>query len=148
MTFTRVPFQTQARSGAVALLEAYRSDAGIRLQVYRARPRSINPPCAFVDAINETMTEFTITTRQRVPTVQVIVVHALFDSGEAADQRDAFVDGFADWVQDNYHAFGTNTLVGAVAIEDIPAFVPDWMPQVEQKTYYATRIELEGFAST
>jgi len=148
VTFTRVPFQTQARAGAVQLLEQFKADAGIRLQVYRARPRSVNPPTAFVDAINETMTEFTITTRQRVPTVEVIVVHGLFDSGEAADQRDAFVDGFADWVQDNYHAFGTNTLVGAVAVEDIPAFVPDWLPEGERKTYYATRISLEGFAST
>lgn len=148
MTLTRVPFQTQARAGAVSLLEAFAADAMIRLQVYRARPRSLNPPTAFVDAINETLSEYTVTTRQRRPTVEVMVVHGLFDTGEAADQRDAFVDGFADWVADNFHAFGSNTLVAAVAIEDVPVFIPDWLPEAERRTYYATRVSLEGFAAT
>ena len=148
MVLARIPFQTQARAGAVTMLNAYAASESIKLQVYRARPRSINPPTAFVDAINETLTAFTITARQRRPTLEVIVVHGLFDSGEAADQRDAFVDGFADWVAENFHAFGTNTLVGAVTIQDLPSYIPDWMPDSEKRTYYATQISLEGFAAT
>ena len=27
----------------------------------------------------------------------MIVIHGIFDSKEAADQKDAFVDGFLDW---------------------------------------------------
>ena len=148
MVLARIPFQTQARAGAVTMLNAYAASENIKLQVYRARPRSINPPTAFVDAINETMTEFTITMRQRIPTVEVIIVWGLFDSGEAADQRDAFVDGFADWVADNFHGFGTNTLVASVSLQDLPSYIPDWMPDSEKKTYYATQVSLEGFAAT
>lgn len=145
---TRVAFQTAARAGAVQLLEAYRAAAGIGLQVYPGRPRSVNPPAAFVDGIGEALTEYTITTRQRVPRVEVIVLHGLFDSADTVAQRDAFVDGFLDYVADNYHAFGANTLVAGVSVEDIPVYVPDWQPPELARTYYGTRIILEGFAST
>lgn len=145
---TRIAVQTLARAGAVDLLNGYRDDADLRLQVYRARPRSIKPPTAFVDGIDETLTDYTITTRQRSPAVSVVVIHGLFDSGEAADQRDTFVDGFLDWVADRYHGFGANTLVQVSRVTDLPSYVPDWLPPNEQSTYYATQIVLEGFAST
>ena len=31
---------------------------------------------------------------------------------------------------------------------DVPDYVPDWMPPAEQRTYYASRIVLEGLALT
>ncbi len=130
------------------MLEAYKSAASIKLQVYRARPRTLLPPTAFVDRISEELTDFTAYVRQRQPSVHVIVVHGLFDSGEATDQGDAFVDGFLDWVADDFHGFGANTLVNVTRTEDIPNFVPDWVRPEEQKSYYATEITLEGFAAT
>ena len=148
MTLTRIPFQTQARAGAVQLLNDFAADVGITLQVYPGRPRSIFPPTAFVDAINEVLTEYTLTTRQRIPSVEVIVLHGLFDAKDTVDQRDAFVDGFADWVADRYHAFGTNTLVAVTTIDDIPNYVPDWQAPEIQRSYFGTRITLEGFAAT
>ncbi len=144
----RIPVQTYARAGAVTLLTDYASDASIKLQVYPARPRSLNPPVAFVDTMRETLTEYTITTRQRQPIVELVVLHGLFDSLEAATQRDAFVDGFLDWVADRFHAFGVNTLVSGVSVDDDPNYVPNWMPPEQQFTYYATRITLEGLAAT
>ncbi len=84
--------------------------------------------------------------RQRTPTADVLVVHGLFDSKDAADQRDAFIDGFLDWTLTRYHAAGANTLIAGVEVEDIPAFVPDWQPPAEQRTYYATRIAMEGYS--
>ena len=145
---TRIPFQTQSRAGAVTLLTAYATSASIKLQIYPGRPRSINPPCAFVDLLRETLTEFTITTRQRTVSVEVVVVFGLFDSQEAANQKDAFADGFADWCADNFHAFGTNTLMASISIDDDPNYVPNWLPDAQQGPYYASRITLEGFAAT
>lgn len=134
------------RAAAVTMLEAYAASASVKLQVYRARPRSINPPTAFVDRIHEAISDTGISLRQRTPTVEVIVIHGLFDSGDTVDQKDAFVDGFLDWVAVNYHAAGANTLIAGVATDDIPAYVPDWMPPHQQETYYATQISLEGYA--
>jgi hypothetical protein len=76
-----------------------------------------------------------------------VTVWGLFDSAEAADQRDAFVDAFHELTRTAYHEAGPNTLVKIRTLEDIPNFVPDWMPPEEQGPYYATRIVLEGFAT-
>lgn len=146
---TRLAFQSALRSAAVTMLENYKADAEIKLQIYRARPRTIAPPTAFVDSLRESVTFVGPTLMQRLPSVDVLVVHGVFDSGEAADQRDAFVDGFLAWVADNFHAAGGETLVGPSLVEDIPVWVPDWTPpNQEQRAYYATRITLEGFATT
>lgn len=141
----RYAMDTNTRAAAVSLVEAYRDDVNLRMQVYRARPASVNPPTAFVDRMLERI-ERTASLFQRYPRAEVIVLHGLFDSGEAVDQRDAFVDGFFDWCQDNLDAAGANTTLELIAVEDIPVYVPDWLKPELQKSYYATRITLEGFA--
>ena len=138
-------FRADLRAAAVTMLEEYAASAGVTLQVYPARPRSINPPTAFIDLIREDRT-FTGLLVQRTPTVEVIVLHGLFDSKDAVDQADAFTDGFLAWCDDHYHAAGANTLVGAVSTEDIPSYVPDWLPPEQQRTYYGTQVNLEGLA--
>ncbi len=73
------------------------------------------------------------------------VIHGLFDSAEAVKQRDAFVDGFADWVLDNPDEAGPGTLIGdTVVLEDLPNYTADWM--VDSPFYYATNITIGGFA--
>jgi hypothetical protein len=135
------------RAASVELLTDYASATNIGLQVYPGRPRSIYPPCAFVDRLRESISLVGPTTRHRFPTADVIVVHGLFDSAEAAENKDAFVDGFLDWVLDRYHSAGANTLIHAASTEDDPNYVPDWMPPDQQKQYYATLVRLEGFAA-
>ena len=145
MTFTTIAFQTAMRAAAVTMLGAYAADASIQLQVYPGRPRSLYPPTAFVDRITETIVMTGPTMRQRFPRAIVVVVHGLFDTAEATAQRDAFIDGFLDWVTADYHAAGAVTLIAAVATNDLPAWQPDWLP-FEEKFYYATEITLEGYA--
>jgi hypothetical protein len=140
-------FQSTMRAAAAQLLSDYAASAGIRLQVYPARPRSINTPVAFVDSIRETVEYRGATLRQRVPTAEVVVIHGIFDSMEAANQKDAFIDGFMDWVTDRYHAAGANTLIAVVGTEDLPDYVPGWLaPPAGVSVYYATRISVEGLA--
>jgi hypothetical protein len=148
---TRIALQTALRAAAVTLLTDYATSAGLKLQVYPARPRSLFPPTAFVDRMGETVAyPGSVTWRQRSPRVEVVVVHGVFDSAEAVAQKDAFVDGFLDWVTDNVHAAGGNTTVGLVAVEDEPAWAPDWRPanttNGPEPLYYATRLTLEGYA--
>jgi len=137
-------FQADVRAAAVELLVDYAFDAGIKLQVYPGRPRSVNPPTAFVDLICESIDYIGL--RQRRPVVEMVVIHGIFDSKEAADQKDAFVDGLIDWVTTRFHSAGSNTLVAITATDDLPNYVPEWKPPSEQLVYYATRITMEGLA--
>lgn len=139
-------FQTQLRAACVEMLGAYKTAVDIKLQIYPGRPRTVNPPTAFVDTMRETIV-YVGHLAQRTPQADVVVVHGLYDSAEAASQKDDFVDGFLDWVTGDYHAAGANTLVAVVATEDDPTYVPDWLPPEQQRDYYATRITVEGFAS-
>ena len=138
-------FQAAMRAAAVTLLTDYAADANVRLQVYPARPRSVNPPTAFVDTIRESI-DYPGQRRQRKPIADVVVIHGVFDSKEAADQKDAFVDGFLDWVDARYHAAGANTLVGVTDTTDEPYYVPEWLPPEQRLVYYATRITVEGLS--
>lgn len=140
--------QAAYRAAAVQLLKDYAAYADINLSVYPARPRTIMPPHAFVDRIIETFTPLAGLIDQGTPLVEVVVVHGLFDSMDAANQKDAFVDGFLPWVRERYHAAGANSLIRVSATEDLPDWVPDWIaPQsgTPPRTYYATQITLEGF---
>jgi hypothetical protein len=146
MTVTRIPFRTQTRQAAVTLLTDFAKDVGLKLQIYPGRPRSINAPTAFVDSIRETYQYSNVTWRLRQPTLDIIILWGLFDSKEAVDQADQFADAFLDWVTDRFHAAGANTIVGITEIVDDPTYVPDWQPPAEQRTYFATRVSLEGLA--
>ena len=131
------------RAAAVTLLTDYGSDASIKLSVYRSRPVSINPPHAFVDTVGETLDHSTNLTR-RTPVAEVIVVHGIYNHGESADQRDAFMDGFVEWAETRFHAAGANTLIAVAAIADLPDWQPDWS-DTETRIFYSTRITLEGY---
>lgn len=137
-------FQADMRAAAVTMLDAYATSASLTLQTYPGRPRSINPPTAFVDRIRESIVFDGL--RQRTVTVEVVVLHGLFDSKDAAAQKDAFVDGFVDWASANYHAAGANTILEPRSIEDDPSYTPEWQAPEVQRTYYASLISLEGFA--
>lgn len=148
MTVTRIPAQTAARAAAVALLEDFKTDVGIGLQIYRARPRSVKPPTAFIDGLSEDITYYVGMHHDRRPRVSVVVLHGLYDSGDAADQRDAFVDAFFEWVLEHRGEMDAKSDFRVANIEDEPTYVPDWLPPNEQRTYYGTRITLEGFATS
>jgi hypothetical protein len=146
-TFTTIPFQTLMRKAAVDLLTEYAQDASLKLQVYPGRPRSVYPPTAFPDLMREETVFTGPTQRQRTITVELVAVWGLFDSAEAVAQRDAFCDGFADYVTDNRGKADPRSVIASVAFQDIPNFIPDWLPPEEQASYYATRIALEGYVS-
>jgi hypothetical protein len=144
-TFTTTSMQTLMRAAVVTLLTDYASGASIKLQVYPGRPRTLYPPAAFPDSMSE-QTVFTgPKNRQRTVTIETLVLWGLFDSAEAVAQRDAFCDGFADYVTDNRDAVDPRATISAIAFQDLPNFVPDWIPPEEQLSYYATRIAVEGY---
>jgi len=141
-----ISFREALRSAAVTMLRDYAIEFGLKLQVYPGRPRTIVTPTAFVDRISESILYLGPTSKQRTPTLQIVVLHGQFDSADSAQQADQFVDTFLDWVTERYHAAGANTLVAVTATEDDPTYVPDWQPPDVQRTYFATVLTLEGFA--
>ncbi len=140
-------FQADVRAAAITMLEAHASASSVKLATYPGRPRSIALPHAFVDLMRETIV-YQGHMMQRTVQVDVVLLHGLFDSQEAVDAKDAFVDGFIDYVRGQVHAAGANTTIGVVSTEDDPTFIPDWLPRSENslRPYYATRITLEGYA--
>jgi hypothetical protein len=133
-------FRADVRAAAVTLLTGYRTaNAGSLRQIYPGRPLSLHPPCAFVDAIPE---EITVTNAgmQRTPAIAIRLVQGNFDSEEHADQQDALVDGFIDYVIDNKHAAGANTLALVESVDDEAAWVPEWIP--ESRPYYSSVVTL------
>lgn len=143
----KIAFQTLMRAAVVQLLTDYKADRELKLQIYPARPASINPPTAFVDGIRERREFVGPTLAQRSPVVDVVVLHGVFDHGDTVKQRDEFVDGFLEWMDERPHQADPNTLIGAVAVADDPTYVPDWLRPELQRTYFATVISVEGFAS-
>jgi hypothetical protein len=138
--------QAAVRAASVQLLRDYAADAAVKLQVYPGRPATLYAPSAFVDRITEVIAYVGPDLMQRTPQAHVVVLHGLFDTAEAAAQKDAFVDGFIAWLAVRPHSAGANTLLAVVATEDIPGYTPDWVPPERQTTYYATDITLEGWA--
>lgn len=141
--------QAANRAATVTLLGTCATAASIKLQIYPGRPASIYPPTAFIDRMGDNTEDFpgSSTIFQHTPVVRVIAVWGLFDSKEAVDQRDAFVDAFHDTVRADPHAAGARSLLSPRTLDDLPAWVPDWMPEEQQRSYYATEITLEGFVT-
>ena len=141
--------QRDYRTAAVELVGDYVQDAGIApFQLYRARPAAIKAPTGFVDRMSDRLEDFLAPAIfQHTITVSVVILHGTFDSGDTVDQRDAFVDGFLDWVRTRYHAAGANTLLRVTSVDDDPTYVPEWLPPDRRLTYYATVITLEGQAT-
>lgn len=130
------------------MLVSYGDDAGLKLNVFPARPRSISCPHAFIDATTETVVFNgpSPSNLQRTPTMEVVVLWGLFDSAEAVAQRDKFVDGFLGWVADRAHAINPTTLVEIPQIVDEPTFTADWARDGQQGPYFATRFLVGGAA--
>ena len=145
----RLPLQTNARAGTIALVDGYRTAGGVNLgQVYRARPKVLKTPSVYIESITEGAEGFTREENQRSVLVRLRVVWGQYDSGDSVDQRDRFVDGFYAYVADNGEdSFGANAdAVRWVGVTDNPDWVPEWIPDAEPK--YMTEITLGGFAST
>jgi hypothetical protein len=143
---TRIPFETQMRDAGVQMLTDFKQATSIKLQVYRGRPLLIAPPTAFIESMGETVS-WSPGLRQRNVRMTFKMVWGLFDSAEAVNQRDYFMDNFIDWVSDNPHAAGGATIFGDMIIDDDPAFTPDWGDDRQRNaTFFSSSLTLEGFA--
>lgn len=146
-TFTTIAFQTKMRAGVMTLLREYITGAGIKGQIYPGRPSVLMVPSFFPDTMNEETVFTGPKNRQRTVRAAVIAVWGVFDSLEAVNQRDAFCDGFADYVTDHRDVIDPAATIGSIAFDDLPDYVPNWLPENELVTYFATRITLEGYVS-
>jgi hypothetical protein len=144
----RIAFSTACRAATEAVLRGYATQAVLAVSTYRARPTSLHLPHAFIDRLRETVTYVGPTNMQRRVLIDVIIVHGLFDAGDAVDQRDRLVDGFLGYLAEHFDAAGANTILSGASVTDIPVYRPDWFPEDRQETYFATLVTLEGYAET
>lgn len=134
-------------SSIVNTLEAFKAAAGINLNIYPGRPSTIHPPHAWIDRRRDEITstgDSAFNAMNHLVTVEIVVVHGLFDSREAVDQRDAFVDAFNSWLRDNNRLVGLaggNSTLERWSADDVPDFTPNWTRT--EVAYYATQYRLE-----
>ncbi len=145
----RLPLQTNARAGTIALVNAYRTATSLKLgRVLRSRPiKGVLLPDAYIDRITEGADNFTREESQRTVTVALRIIWGRYSAGDEVDQRDRFVDGFYAYVMDNgKDSFGANATLSWRTVTDTPDFQPEWVDAPD--VYYMTEITLEGFAAT
>lgn len=137
------------RAATIQMMSECAADAGVGLQTYRGRPATLHPPTGFVDQMRTDLTPFPATSRlyQHNRRIEVLMLWGLFDSGDAVDQRDAWITAFHTWVRTRIDAVDGASLIGPLSYADDPAFIPDWLPPEKQLMYFATRVVLEGFAT-
>lgn len=79
-------------------------------RVYRKRPASIaDTRSIFIGTIGETLRHDS-GTRQRTTDVEIVVARHLADNEETADDLEELADALIDYLSDNPHAFGANTV--------------------------------------
>lgn len=131
-----------ARAGAMTLLDGYKAaNPGALTQTHRARPMSLHPPAAFVDAINEGEIDYSASHTFRTPEIVIRFVRGTFARGDVSDVNDDLVDGFIAYVRDNFHAAGANTDSVVTSVEDDDGWVPDWLPETTVP-YYTTLVTI------
>ena len=112
-------------------------------QTYPGRPLSIFAPSAFIEAIDEADITYTPAGMQRTPAVRVRLVQGAFDSADTVDSSDLLVDAFIEYVVDNRHAAGPNTLFLVESVDDEAGWFPEWIPD-PQRAYFASVVTLRG----
>lgn len=132
-------------SSIVSALEAYKSAAGVSLNIYRGRPKTISPPHAWIDTRHDDISSIMAgSAMDHTATVEVVVVHGEFDTAEAVNQRDAWVDGFNSYLRDSLRGEGLaggNSVLEKWTVDDTPDYTPTWT--VTERAYYATIYRLE-----
>ena len=138
--------RADARAAVLELLDgcAAAQTPVVKLATYPGRPASIAAPHAFIDQVSEGLDYPGPLARQRSVTVEAVLLHGLFDSKEAVNQADVFMDALVDYVAARREAAGANRTIGITSIADEPSYVADWI-RGEQKTYYATRVSFEAY---
>ncbi len=148
ITFTDTTAAVSLTQNINSALEAFKTAEGLNLQIYPGRPRTIFPPSIWQDVRRDTISfrgVRDVNFMAHSLTSELVAVHGLFDTKEALEQRDAFIDAFASYIRANRDTglAGPNSVLLSMTITDVPNYVPDWVPEQEQTTYYATLITLE-----
>lgn len=135
------------RAAALTLLDGYKTaNAGSLKQTFQARPASISPPSGFVDSVGEDIT-YTPAGMQRAVEARIRIVRGTYSASDVAEANDDLVDGFIEYVIDNKHAAGANTLVFVSSVEDEDGWVPEWIAPAsgsEPHAYFSTLVTISG----
>jgi hypothetical protein len=148
ISFADTTAATSLTANIEASLQAFKTDSGLRLQIYPGRPRTLVPPSIWQDRRSDTINfrgVRDVNFMGHVLRTELVALHGLFDSAEAINQRDAFVDAFASYIRANRDTglAGPNSVLLSMVLDDVPNYVPDWVPERDQLTYFATLITLE-----
>lgn len=112
-------FRQELRAGCYAVLTTYQAANPTKLAtVYAYPPESYATPCAYVEkTVNERIVH-SASTRQRVLTVNVVLVTKLISNKQATDEQDFLVDALMDAFSAAYHGASGTTLMQPITVTD------------------------------
>lgn len=120
MTYTTT-FRATARTALLAFLDAWKTADATIQQTYRARPRTLHAPCAFIGDWRESV-NFDAQLGTRTPTVDIHLISGQYDNAESMDRQDVLVDGFLSYVGN--HSRVSIGVIIVVSIADAEVTLP------------------------
>lgn len=105
-------------------------------QVYRARPATYYPPCAYVGGINEPDISHQFGgQRSRTQESTLVLIEGVYENAETADRLDVLADALITYLTSQHARVSGATLLEAVSSEDVDL-------AIGEVTYAATLIRV------
>lgn len=97
-------YRTDARVALNTLLTNFQAANPTLLnQVYRARPATLHPPCAFIGDWREPTISLDMSIITRLPQVDLVLVQGEYSNAETMDRQDVLSDAFVSYLANNAH---------------------------------------------
>ena len=97
-------YRADARVALNTLLSSFlAANPTLLNQVYRARPKTLHPPCAFIGDWHEPTITLDMSIVTRLPQVDLVLVQGEYDNAETMDAQDVLTDAFISYLANNAH---------------------------------------------
>ena len=118
MTYSTT-FRAGVRAALNTSLQAFlAANPTLLRQVYRARPASLNPPCAFVGNWREPSITLDTSIATRKPIIELIFVQGEYDNAETMDRQDVLTDAAVSYFGDSAQAHIASGVILSMSLDD------------------------------
>lgn len=114
-------FRSDVRDGLYAYLVAFKAANPSLLpgDVYKVRPGSLVPPCAYVGPMNEPTITQTASIRQRLMTPTVVLVQRIIVPQETGEAMDDLVDAYLDYLDSGGREHLAGGIIATISTQDV-----------------------------
>ena len=113
-------FRSDVRDGLYAYLVAFKAANPSLLpgEVYKVRPGSLAPPCAYVGSMSEPRINQDASIRQRIMRPTVVLVQRQIVANETGEAMDDLVDAYLDYLDGGGREHLAGGIIATVSTQD------------------------------